>query len=482
MLLLFLIFIPLLAGVFMTATYRKSNVAESSKMALGFSLVVFAYAVYLIFFSSNTKEINLSWVPALGIGLHFALDGISALMFLLTTFLTPLIILSTFDRDHKNPGAFYGLILIMETGLLGVFSAMDGFLFYVFWELALIPIYFIAALWGGERRIQITFKFFIYTVVGSLFMLIAIIYLGLKAGSFDIKGMYAAGNALSATIQGCLFFCFFLAFAIKMPVFPFHTWQPDTYTESPTAATMLLSGIMLKMGIYGVIRWLLPMLPLGVKEWGGAAIILSVIGIIYASLIAIVQKDVKRMVAYSSIAHVGLISAGVFTLSNEGMQGAIVQMLAHGINVVGMFFVIDIIIDRTKTRTIAELGGIAHKAPVFAILAMIILLGTVALPLTNGFIGEFLLLMGLYSFGPWTTAFAGTTIILGAIYMLNMYKNVWFGETNSNTEKFEDLKTSEKMVLIPIVALILTMGIYPKPILEMAQPAIETILNTAIIK
>lgn len=476
---LYAILFPLMFGVAMAI----KNFENSAKTwAIIISALTLAGLCVQQIGGLNGADVNYQWIPSFGINLHFAFDGLTRLMMFLTAGLTPLIIMSVRDEEIHNKSVFYGLILMMETGLLGVFSAADGFLFYVFWELALIPIYFIAALWGGERRIQITFKFFIYTVLGSLFMLAAIIYLGLKAGSFDINAMYAAGKSMSVTVQGCLFWCFFIAFAIKMPVFPFHTWQPDTYTESPTAATMLLSGIMLKMGIYGVIRWLLPMLPLGVNEWGSTAIILSIIGIVYASLIAIVQGDVKRMVAYSSIAHVGLISAGAFTLSNEGLQGAVVQMLAHGINVVGMFFVIDIIFNRTKTRTIASLGGIAHKAPQLAILSMVIMLGTVALPLTNGFIGEFLLLMSLYSYGPWATAFAGLTIILGAIYMLNMYKNVLFGEANALTEKFEDLHANEKMVLIPIAILIIVMGVYPKPVIEMAQPAIETILKAAVIK
>ena len=475
-----IVFLPLLGGIILMLRSGKSE-DGSRKAAIVISLFTFVNSLQ-VFSKLSTQEVNLSWVPSLGINFHFAMDGISALMVFLTCLLVPLILLSTKNHTYKNANVFYGLVLMMQTGLLGVFTAADGFLFYVFWELALIPIYFIAALWGGENRIKITFKFFIYTIVGSLFMLVAILFLGIKGGSFDIQSIYAAGASADAFTQSWVFWCFFIAFAIKMPIFPFHTWQPDTYTESPTPATMLLSGIMLKMGIYGVIRWLLPVVPMGVAEWKGVAMTLSIIGILYASLIAIVQTDAKRLVAYSSIAHVGLISAGVFSLTNEGMQGAVMQMLAHGINVVGMFFVLDIIYRRTGTRNIADLGGISHKAPTLAILAMIIMLGTIALPLTNGFIGEFLLLLGVYSYGPWAAAFAGLTIILGAVYMLNMFKNVMYGEVKTATANFTDVDTSEKIVLVVIAILIIAMGVYPKFFLDVAQPAIEKILTYSVIK
>ena len=264
-----------------------------------------------------------------------------------------------------------------------------------------------------------------------------------------------------------------------MPVFPFHTWQPDTYTTAPTAGTMLLSGIMLKMGTYGVIRWLLPLVPLGVAEWKDVAIVLSITGIIYASCIAIVQKDFKRLIAYSSIAHVGLISAGIFTMNVQGVQGSLIQMFSHGINVVGLFFVAEIIFSRTNTRQISELGGIRNVEPKFAALFLIILLGSVALPLTNGFIGEFLLIAGIYQYSMWAAAFAGLTVILGAVYMLRSYQNVMLGETNLITSGFSPLTFNEKAVLIPIVILIIVLGVYPKPLMEITEPAVRQILSIA---
>lgn len=275
---------------------------------------------------------------------------------------------------------------------------------------------------------------------------------------------------------------FFLAFAIKIPIVPFHTWQADTYSEAPTQGTMLLSGIMLKMGTYSLIRWLLPILPAGVAEWGPLALTLCVIGIVYASVIAIMHGDLKKLFAYSSVAHVGLISAGIFALNIEGLQGSVAQMIAHGVNVVGLFFCADIIINRTQTANINSLGGIRNVAPRFNTLFMIVVLGSVALPLTNGFIGEFLLLFGVYKYNTWLAVFAGLTIILGAVYMLRMFQNTMLGNTNATTENFADLNWSETLVLGIIAAVIIFMGIYPKPIFELVQPSLDIILNKALAK
>lgn len=365
----------------------------------------------------------------------------------------------------------------MQSGLLVVFTAMDAFLFYIGWEAALIPIYFICAIWGGKNRIKVNMKFFVYTIAGSLFMLLGIIYLYLQnpSNNFDIQAFYSLN--LDSTQQAWIFWAFFIAFAIKMPIFPFHTWQPDTYTEAPTPGTMLLSGIMLKMGIYGVIRWLLPIVPAGVQQWGQVAIILSIIGVVYASLIAFTQKDAKRLVAYSSIGHVGLIAAGIFALNVQGMQGAMIQMLSHGINVVGLFFVLDIIASRMGTYKIADLGGIAKQAPKLAIAFLIILLGTVALPGTNGFIGEFLLLIGIYQYSLWAAIFAGLTIIFGAVYMFRMYQNIMLGKTNELTIGFTDIKGSEQVVLYVICALVIVLGVYPKPILQLSEASVQHLIE-----
>jgi len=474
--LLLLIFLPL-AGAIITAFAGKSAKIVStviSVASLGLALFI---ACNFIPNASTQFEANLPWITDLGIRFHAGIDGISMLVVLLTNLLIPIIILSSYKYDYKNPSAFYALILFMQTGLLLVFTAMDAFLFYIGWEAALIPIYFICAFWGGKDRIRINMKFFVYTIAGSLFMLMGIIYLYLQnpANNFEISEFYKLN--LDSAQQGWIFWAFFIAFAIKMPIFPFHTWQPDTYTAAPTQGTMLLSGIMLKMGIYGVIRWLLPIVPAGVQDWSCLAMVLSIIGIVYASLIAFTQKDAKRLVAYSSIAHVGLISAGIFALNQQGMQGAMVQMLSHGINVVGLFFVLDIIFSRVKTNKIEELGGIAKAAPQLAITFLIILLGTVALPGTNGFIGEFLLLMGVYNYGIWAAAIAGLTIIFGAVYLLRMYQNVMLGKTNELTITFTDIQGTEKLVLYIICALIIILGVYPKPLLHLTEASVQHLLE-----
>lgn len=474
--LLLLIFLPL-AGAIITALAGKSAKIVSTVFSVASLVLALVIACNFIPDASTQFEVNLPWIADLGINFHAGIDGISLLVVLLTNLLVPIIILSSYNHQYKNPAAFYALILFMQTGLLLVFTALDAFLFYIGWEAALIPIYFICAIWGGKDRIRINMKFFVYTIAGSLFMLMGIIYLYLQnpAHNFNIQAFYALN--LDSAQQGWIFWAFFIAFAIKMPIFPFHTWQPDTYTAAPAQGTMLLSGIMLKMGIYGVIRWLLPIVPAGVHDWGQLAIILSIIGIVYASLIAFTQKDAKRLVAYSSIAHVGLISAGIFAFNQQGMQGAMVQMLSHGINVVGLFFVLDIIFSRVRTNKIEELGGIAKVAPQLAITFLIIVLGTVALPGTNGFIGEFLLLMGVYNYGIWAAAIAGLTIIFGAVYMLRMYQNIMLGQTNSLTITFTDIKGTEKLVLYTICALIIVLGVYPKPVLHLTEASVQHLLE-----
>ncbi|HXP52966.1 MAG TPA: NADH-quinone oxidoreductase subunit M, partial [Bacteroidia bacterium] len=409
-------FIAALAQLFVPRKYGKRFAISASLLAFVVCLVTF---IQFPVSGDYQYVTDVPWIASLGIHFKVGMDGISMLLVLLTTFLVPLIILSVVQSETRTP-VFYSLILFMEMALIGVFVSLDGFLFYIFWELALIPIYFICLLWGGEHKVKVTLKFFIYTLAGSLFMLVALVYLYLHTSShtFEIGELYKAGRSLDAPTQGILFLFFFLAFGIKMPVFPLHTWQPDTYTEAPTQGTMLLSGIMLKMGIYGVIRWMLPMLPLALQQYGDYAMWLAVIGVIYASIIAITRSDIKRLIAYSSIAHVGLIAAGVFAGNAIGVQGGIIQMLSHGINVVGLFFIVDIIQRRTNTRKIGSLGGIRQQAPFFATAFIILTLGAVALPLTDGFVGEFLLINGIYIYKPAMAAVAGFTIILGAVYML----------------------------------------------------------------
>ena len=472
-----LIFLPVLAAF--VVLLLKNELAKY--MALGFAVAELCItAFFLIKFVPDASvqfQVDVPWIINMGIYFNAGADGISMVMILLTTLLVPLIILSTYQHTYKKAAAFYALILFMQAGLLVVFTALDGFLFYVGWEAALIPIYFICALWGGENRVRITLKFFIYTFAGSLFMLVAMIYLYLQNPSktYDLIQFY--NMHLDPQQQSWVFLAFFLAFAIKIPIFPFHTWQPDTYTEAPSAGSMMLAGIMLKMGLYGVLRWLLPNVPQGFVNWENVAAVLCVISIVYGSIIAFTQTNGKRLAAYSSIAHVGLIALGLFSITKEGVQGALIQMLSHGINIVGLFFIWDIISRRLNTYDIKQLGGIAKVAPQFATAFLIIVLGTVALPLTNGFIGEFLLLNGVFQIGTWFVAVAGLTIIFGAVYMLRMYKNVMQGELNALTATFTDIAGSEKLVLAIICILIIGIGIYPGPILHLSEAAADKLLT-----
>jgi NADH-quinone oxidoreductase subunit M len=475
-----LIFLPLLASVLVLAL--KPAQARVAALVIALAELAVSIVAFAQFSPADTSAFSIAtpWIAQLGINFNIGMDGTGLVLVLLATVLTPLIILSSFTGTTERPALFYFLILVMQAAMIGVFVAEDGFLFYIFWEMALIPIYFICLLWGGAQRVRVTLKFFIYTLAGSLFMLIGLIYLYLQTPgehSFAMQALYEAGNNLDAVSQSWVFWALFVAFAIKMPVFPFHTWQPDTYFEAPAQGTMLLSGIMLKMGVFGVIRWLLPVVPQGVAQWSYVAVILSVIGVVYASFLAIIQKDIKRLVAYSSIAHVGLISAGIFTQNTAAVQGAVIQMFSHGIIVFGLFYMVEIIQTRTGTTQIDELGGIRSVAPKLATLFMVIMFGSVALPFTSGFVGEFLLLNGIFQYQPWLSAVAGLSVILGAIYMLNAYRKSTSGEANALTQNITDLTGVEKAVLIPLCLLIVVIGIYPAPLLDLSQTAAQNLLQ-----
>lgn len=482
MLLLITLFLPLL---FALLTYLSGNRYAKYVALLG-GLLAFVGCVILkqSLVSSQLEPLcyTHNWIANPLIAFSLTVDGLALSLIALTTFLIPLIVFTTYSKTIENAKAFYSLILLMEFGLLGVFMAADGFLYYVFWELALIPIYFIALLWGENRdkafRNRAIFKFFVYTLAGSLFMLIGFIYLYQYSGSFSIQSLYTLN--LSNTEQVVLFWAFFIAFAIKIPVFPFHTWQPDTYKEAPTAGTMLLSGIMLKMGLYSLLRWLLPVLPHGVEFWTPYVIVLATIGVLYGSIIAIKQDDLKKLLAYSSFAHVGLITAGIFTLTREGMQGAIVQMFAHGFNVVGLFYAAEIILQRTGTLSISQLGGIRSVAPKFATVFMIVVLASVALPTTNAFIGEFLLLFASFQYNTWLAVAAGFTIIFGAVYMLRMYQLSMLGETNEKTAGFHDLNWQEMLVFVLIIMGIFQIGLVPSSFLGMMENSIDQILSFSL--
>jgi NADH-quinone oxidoreductase subunit M len=449
----------------------------ASKVALVFSLGVAAVSFNLLSVYVGGGDISFfaNWIELPKVSLAFKADGLSMAMVLLTTTLTPLIILSSFGNSFNNSKNFYALVLFMAFAMTGTFLAADGLLYYVFWELALIPIYFIALVWGNgdaEERKKAVVKFFIYTLAGSLFMLVAFTYLYTKTNSFLLADLTKLD--LSATEQCWIFFAFFLAYAIKIPIIPFHTWQAKVYQKAPTVGTMLLSGIMLKMGLYSVIRWQLPIAPLAAKTYMPTLIGLSIAGVIYGSIVALRQKDLKKLLAYSSLAHVGLIAAGCYTLTQDGLSGAVVQMIAHGFVIVGLFFAAEVIYRRYETRTISDLGGIRTQTPKFSSMFMILVLASVAMPGTFNFIGEFTVLYSLFQTNIWFAVLGGTTIILGAYYMLKMFQNVMLGETNAKV--FADVTINEAIVFAVIIGFLLFYGLYPKPIVDLVNPSIKEIL------
>jgi NADH-quinone oxidoreductase subunit M len=469
-----LILILLLVGAI--ATFLSGD-KFASKVALLFSLAALVCSSILVnqFLGGINISLSNPWILQPNISFALKADGLSLAMVLLTTSLLPLIVLSSFGNSFNNSKNFYGLVLFMAFAMVGTFLASDGLLYYIFWELALIPIYFIALVWGNgdtEERKKAVVKFFIYTLGGSLFMLIAFAYLYTKAGSFLLEDLTKLD--LSTTEQTWIFLAFFLAYAIKIPIIPFHTWQAKVYQKAPTVGRMLLSGIMLKMGLYSVIRWQLPIAPLAAKTYIPVLIGLSIAGVIYGSIVALRQKDLKKLLAYSSLAHVGLIAAGCYTLTADGLSGAVSQMIAHGFVIVGLFFAAEVIFRRFETYKIDEMGGVRSQASKFTSMFMILVLASVALPGTFNFIGEFTVLYSLSQVNIWYAVLGGTTIILGAYYMLKMFQNVMLGETN--TKLFADVTTTEIIVFVIIIAFLLFYGLYPKPIVDLVMPSIKETL------
>jgi len=470
MVLILLILIPLLSGILSFAVKgdgAKALALISSILTLGVSAYV-SGANY-----SAPITFNHSWIQDIGTQFSLLADGMSSMLCLLTGIVVMVVMIISVNKDVEKPGAFYGFLLMSQAGLMGVFLASDALVFYVFWELALIPVYFLCSKWGGEKRIPATFKFFIYTFVGSLMMLAGLIYLSTQtqgASSYAWNDIVHAGASLPFDKQVWVFWLLFIAFAIKMPIFPFHTWQPDTYEQSPTPVTIILSALMVKMGMYAVLRWLLPVLPSGVAYWSDTVIILSVIGIIYASCIAIVQTDIKRLIAYSSIAHMGLMCAVAFTHSSIGIHGIMMQMFNHGITITGLWVVVSMIEDRWGTRDMTKLGGMATATPQMAIALVIISLASIALPLTNGFVGEFMMFNGLFrgdtSGHIAIMVIAGLGIILGAVYTLNMIQKVAYGNVTKMVIT-KDLSINEYIGLAIIISLIIFLGFYPKPLLDL---------------
>jgi NADH-quinone oxidoreductase subunit M len=451
------------------------------KLAKTVALIVSVASLFASLFILNQynsgvdADFLVNWISSPNLSIALKADGLSIAMMLLTTALTSIIIFSSFGNQYNNSKNFYALVLFMSFAMVGTFLSADAFLYYIFWELALIPIYFIALIWGNgdaEERKKAVIKFFIYTLAGSLFMLVAFIYLFQKAGSLLIGDLYLVH--LTEQEQFWIFLALFLAYAIKIPIVPFHTWQANVYQKAPAVGTMLLSGIMLKMGLYSVIRWQLPIAPIAAKTYMTIFIALSVAGVVYGSIVALKQKNIKKLLAYSSLAHVGLIAAGAYTLTLDGLRGAVLQMIAHGFVVVGLFFAAEVIERRFNTQEISEMGGIRIQDNKFASMFMIVMLASVALPSTFNFVGEFTLLYSLYSANIWFSVIAGTTIILGAVYMLKMFQHVMLGD--ANTKVFKTITLNEIIVFVVIIAVLLFFGLYPKPLNDLITPALQEIM------
>jgi len=477
MILLIILLIPFITGLFLLMVRNASTV----KMIALVSAIVNLLITSSMFFAVSASNYSVEWISFLGTKFALGYDGISLIMLLLTNLLFPFIILAGFKRDQQQTSVLYALILFTQSALIGVFLAQNAFLFYVFWELALIPVYFILLLWGGEERRAVTFKFFIYTLTGSLFLLFGIIFLyHLTPGVHTTD--FSAFNQLKIPVQTqtWLFWILFIAFAIKMPLFPFHTWQPSTYTIAPTQGVMILAGVMTKMGIYGALRFLFPVVPQGVLYWQNTVIVLSLIGVIYASVIAFRQTNLKKLIAFSSMAHISLMVAAMFVLNFYALQGLLIQALSHGITIVALFYLVSLIEEKTGTLQLPLMGGMKLKAPNMAILLLLVVLGSIALPLTAGFVGEFLMITGLFGQSIWFAVVGGMTMILGAIYMLYAYQRVMLGDLATGFEKITDIRFLDYLILVPLILLILGIGIFPQPLFNIVEVAVNT-MQTLLI-
>ena len=472
-----LILIPVIAGI-ISFSLKSGKTART--LSLVASLLTFLAALGLVLTTKGTVSLDKDWLPQIGSSFSLSMDGMAKMLCLLNAVALPLILSTTGSEKYSSRPNFFGLLLLTQAGMMGVFLAADVLLFYFFWELALIPIYFLCSQYGNEKRIQASFKFFIYTFLGSLFLLIGIIYLYLKTPdhSFALDSFYHL--SLTKSEQNVGFWLFFVAFAIKMPVFPLHTWQPDAYEQAPSAGTMVLSAVMVKMGLYAAIRYVLPIFPEAVLHFNHIIIVFAVIGLLYASFIAIKQDDLKRLIAYSSIAHIGLMCAAVFSLQQVGMEGVMVQMFNHGVNVLGLWIVASAIEQQTGTRKLSQMGGLATKAPALAILFMIMALANVSLPLTNSFIGEFLMFNGLFRYNAWIGAIACISIILVAIYTLWAMQKMFYGEVSEYTKSAVEAPKNTQYALIVITIVIIILGVYPQPLLDLTKDTVQAVLSVKI--
>ncbi len=490
-------FLPLVGAVLLLCIGRE-QIRSLRNLAFLTSLATFVVSLPLPFsYNQTTPAVQFveraSWIPSIGVTYFFGLDGISLWLVMLTTFLSPIAILCSFEAIKHRAKEYYIFMLVLETGMLGVFLALDFFLFYVFWEVMLVPMYFLIGVWGSDRRLYSAIKFFLYTLFGSVVMLLGILavyfYAGAQTGTytFDVLELMQVAYpsapvisllGVSLSFQDLVWLSFALSFAIKVPMFPFHTWLPDAHTDAPTAGSVILAGVLLKMGTYGFLRFNLPMFPEASKHFVPLVVVLAIIAIIYGAMVCMVQPDMKRLIAYSSVSHMGFVMLGMFAFNLQGVEGSLLQMINHGLSTGGLFLIVGLIYDRRHTRQIAELGGLSKQMPIYATLFAIIMLSSMGLPGLNGFVGEFLILIGAFRVSWVWGAFAVTGIVLGAAYMLWLYQRTMFGEITKDANKtLPDLDAREMATLIPIIAFCFWIGLYPVPFLRAMEASVANTIQ-----
>lgn len=485
----FLTFFPLLGVLvlLLLKPFKKDSDNAIRGVAIATSAVTLLISVALLLqFDRNNPALQfveqVSWIPSWGIQYYMGVDGISILMVMLTTIISLLAIIASWSAIKEQKLMYYVLMLLLQVGMMGVFLAQDLFLFYIFWEFTLIPMYFLIGIWGGSRRVYAAIKFFLYTMAGSLLMLLAILYMGITNGTFALPDLIAGREAF-ANVQTWLFLGFGIAFAIKVPIFPFHSWLPDAHTEAPTAGSVILAGILLKMGTYGFIRFNLPLFPQASVDFAPLIAVLAIVGIIYGAMVAFAQKDAKKLVAYSSISHLGFVMLGIFALNSAGVQGGILQGFNHGISSGALFFIVGVLYEQRHTRLMKDYGGVWQAMPIFTALTLIVVLSSMGLPGLNGFVGEFTILlgsMGAVSLSPsWVyTAFATSGVILAAVYLLWMFQRVFMGPLeNEENKKLRDLNRRELFIMLAFLVIIFWIGIYPSPYFHVMETTVTGLLN-----
>jgi NADH-quinone oxidoreductase subunit M len=477
-------FLPLLGAaiIFVFIRGEEEEVARNSRqMALWTSLVTFLLSLFIWFdFERGTADFQMvekyDWIPSLGISYHMGVDGISMMFVLLSTLLTPLCVLASWEAITSRVKEYMIAFLVLETLMVGMFCALDFIVFYIFFEGVLIPMFLIIGVWGGRRRVYAAFKFFLYTLCGSVLMLLAILAIYLQAGTTDIPTLIAEID-LSPELQYWLWLAFFASFAVKVPMWPVHTWLPDAHVEAPTAGSVILAGVLLKMGAYGFLRFSLPMLPDASAFFAPLVFALSIVAIIYTSLVALAQEDMKKLIAYSSVAHMGFVTLGIFSVNQQGLEGAIYQMLSHGVVSAALFLIVGVVYDRIHSRAIERYDGLVERMPAYAVAFMIFMLASVGLPGTSGFVGEFLIIVGAFQVNTWLALLTASGMVLGAVYMLYLYRRVIFGKmTKEDLFSILDMNWREKAVFAPLILLVFWMGLYPPSFLDVMSASVENLI------